>query len=89
MFVLFMFLFLVGVFSFISNSKHLLAALISLEYMVLVLFAMLAIFYQATMLSLVFLTISVCEGALGLSVLVIFTQSYGSESLDNLTMGTW
>nr|VFU78668.1 NADH dehydrogenase subunit 4l [Proasellus granadensis] len=89
MFTLFILLFLVGGFSFISNSKHLLAALISLEYMVLVLFAMMAIFYQSTMLSLAFLTIAVCEGALGLSVLVIFTQSYGSESLDNLTIGGW
>nr|VFU78837.1 NADH dehydrogenase subunit 4l [Proasellus solanasi] len=89
MFVLLVFLFLVGGFSFISNSKHLLAALISLEYMVLVLFTMMVIFYHATMLSLAFLTISVCEGALGLSVLVIFSQSYGSESLDNLTIGGW
>nr|VFU78705.1 NADH dehydrogenase subunit 4l [Proasellus jaloniacus] len=84
-----LFLFLAGVLSFISNSKHLLAALISLEYMVLVLFTMMAIFYQVTMISMAFLTISVCEGALGLSVLVIFAQSYGSESLDNLTMGGW
>nr|VFU78702.1 NADH dehydrogenase subunit 4l [Proasellus aragonensis] len=89
MFIVLMLLFWVGVVSFVSNSKHLLAALISLEYMVLILFAMLAVFYQAIMLSLAFLTVSVCEGALGLSVLVIFTQSCGNESLDNLTMGAW
>nr|VFU78845.1 NADH dehydrogenase subunit 4l [Proasellus rectus] len=83
------FLFWVGAISFISNSKHLLAALISLEYMVLILFAMLTILYQAMMLALAFLTLSVCEGALGLSVLVIFTQTHGSESLDNLSMGMW
>nr|VFU78846.1 NADH dehydrogenase subunit 4l [Proasellus racovitzai] len=89
MFVLLMFLFWTGVLSFISNNKHLLAALISLEYMVLVLFAMLAIFYQVMALPLAFLTVSVCEGALGLSVLVIFTRAHGNESLDSLTMGTW
>nr|VFU78875.1 NADH dehydrogenase subunit 4l [Proasellus spelaeus] len=84
-----MFLFWAGVISFVSNSKHVLAALISLEYMVLILFTMLAVFYQTAMLSLAFLTVSVCEGALGLSILVIFTQSCGSDSLDNLTLSTW
>nr|VFU78895.1 NADH dehydrogenase subunit 4l [Proasellus meridianus] len=87
--MMFMFLFFGGMFSFISSSKHLLAALISLEYMVLILFAMLAIFYQVSMLALAFLTISVCEGALGLSVLVIFTRTYGSQSLDNMIMSSW
>nr|VFU78810.1 NADH dehydrogenase subunit 4l [Proasellus arthrodilus] len=87
--MVFMFLFWVGALSFISNSKHLLAALISLEYMVLMLFTMLAIFYQVSMLALAFLTISVCEGALGLSVLVIFTQTYGSESLDSMVLNMW
>nr|VFU78663.1 NADH dehydrogenase subunit 4l [Proasellus grafi] len=82
-------LFSVGVISFVSNSKHLLAALISLEYMVLILFTFLTVSYLASMLSLAFLTISVCEGALGLSILVIFTRSYGSDSLDNLTIGMW
>nr|VFU78797.1 NADH dehydrogenase subunit 4l [Proasellus assaforensis] len=84
-----LFLFWVGAISFISNSKHLLAALISLEYMVLILFTMLAVFYHIMMLALAFLTISVCEGALGLSILVIFTQTHGSENLDNLTLGMW
>nr|VFU78784.1 NADH dehydrogenase subunit 4l [Proasellus ibericus] len=82
-------LFWVGAISFVSNSKHLLAALISLEYMVLTLFMMLVIFYQVALLALAFLTISVCEGALGLSVLVIFTQTHGKESLDSLTMSAW
>nr|VFU78602.1 NADH dehydrogenase subunit 4l [Proasellus margalefi] len=84
-----MFLFWVGAISFISNSKHLLVALISLEYMVLMVFATMVIFHQVTMLMLAFLTISVCEGALGLSILVIFTQTYGSDSLDSMAAGMW
>nr|VFU78823.1 NADH dehydrogenase subunit 4l [Proasellus ortizi] len=82
-------LFGVGAVSFIFNSKYLLAALISLEYMVLLMFSILSIFYPVASLSLAFLTVSVCEGALGLSVLVVFTQSCGSDSLDNLIIGGW
>nr|VFU78641.1 NADH dehydrogenase subunit 4l [Proasellus ebrensis] len=82
-------MFSVGALSFIFNSKNLLAALISLEYMVLMLFAFMSVSCEVVSFSLVFLTISVCEGALGLSVLVIFTQTYGSDSMDSLTMGMW
>nr|VFU78700.1 NADH dehydrogenase subunit 4l [Proasellus cavaticus] len=85
-------LFAVGVLSFSLNKMHLLTSLISLEYMVLVLFATMSLINTGAGvagLSLAFLTISVCEGALGLGVLVMFARAFGGESLDMLAAGLW
>nr|YP_003848769.1 NADH dehydrogenase subunit 4L [Bactrocera minax]ADL14720.1 NADH dehydrogenase subunit 4L [Bactrocera minax]WCB98498.1 NADH dehydrogenase subunit 4L [Bactrocera minax] len=76
-------LFLVGVFVFVSNRKHLLSMLLSLEYVVLSLFFLLFIFLNlmdySSFFSMVFLTFSVCEGALGLSVLVSMIRTHGND----------
>nr|VFU96078.1 NADH dehydrogenase subunit 4l [Proasellus coiffaiti] len=85
-------LFLVGVLSFVLNKTHLLSSLISLEYMVLILFMTMSLFNMVegvASLSLAFLTVSVCEGALGLSVLVIFARTFGNESLEAMTTNMW
>lgn len=82
-------LFAVGVLSFSLNKIHLLTSLISLEYIVLVLFAIISLINTGAGvagLSLAFLTISVCEGALGLRVLVIFARAFGGERLDMLAV---
>nr|UKG21049.1 NADH dehydrogenase subunit 4L [Bactrocera tsuneonis] len=77
------FLFLVGVFVFVFNRKHLLSMLLSLEYMVLSLFFLLFIFLNlmdySMFFSMVFLTFSVCEGALGLSILVSMIRTHGND----------
>nr|YP_009947916.1 NADH dehydrogenase subunit 4L [Coenomyia ferruginea]QOI08132.1 NADH dehydrogenase subunit 4L [Coenomyia ferruginea] len=77
------FLFLVGLIVFVSNRKHLLSMLLSLEFIVLSLFLMLFIFlclfnYEA-FFSMFFLTFSVCEGALGLSILVSLIRTHGND----------
>nr|VFU78708.1 NADH dehydrogenase subunit 4l [Proasellus hercegovinensis] len=85
-------MFSIGALSFMLNKKHLLAALISLEYMVLSLFMLVSLFYPLSWMvniSLAFLTISVCEGALGLSVLVLYTRSFGGESLETTALNMW
>nr|YP_009349996.1 NADH dehydrogenase subunit 4L [Hexacentrus unicolor]AQM40170.1 NADH dehydrogenase subunit 4L [Hexacentrus unicolor] len=78
-----MFVFLSGVWVFCSNRKHLLAMLLSLEFMVLSLFFMLYLYlhyYEFELFfSMVFLTFSVCEGALGLSVLVSMIRTHGND----------
>nr|WKU84087.1 NADH dehydrogenase subunit 4L [Parhelophilus rex] len=77
------FLMIMGVFSFISNRKHLLSMLLSLEYIVLSLFYMLFIYLNMmsyeSYFSMVFLTFSVCEGVLGLSILVSMIRTYGND----------
>nr|YP_010239082.1 NADH dehydrogenase subunit 4L [Sarcotachina subcylindrica]QTF74316.1 NADH dehydrogenase subunit 4L [Sarcotachina subcylindrica] len=76
-------LFIMGVFVFVSNRKHLLSMLLSLEYMVLSLFLLLFIYLNMLnyefFFSMMFLTFSVCEGALGLSILVSMIRTHGND----------
>lgn len=76
-------LFIVGLLVFVSNRKHLLSMLLSLEYIVLVLFFLLFIYLNLInyefFFSIIFLTFSVCEGALGLSILVSIIRTHGND----------
>lgn len=76
-------LFIIGVFTFVSNRKHLLSILLRLEYIVLRLFLLLFIYLNIlsyeNFFSIIFLTFSVCEGALGLSILVSIIRTHGND----------
>nr|WGO58012.1 NADH dehydrogenase subunit 4L [Rhabdoblatta densimaculata] len=82
--------FFCGIWVFSSNRKHLLATLLSLEFIVLVLYVglynYLMLFNYELYFSMVFLTFSVCEGALGLSILVSMIRSYGSDFFNAYSM---
>nr|YP_009927040.1 NADH dehydrogenase subunit 4L [Mallika jacksoni]QNL34341.1 NADH dehydrogenase subunit 4L [Mallika jacksoni] len=76
-------MFLFGNMIFVSKHKHLLIVLLSLEFMVLSIFFFLMMYlmmlnYNMYML-MVFLVFSVCEGALGLSILVSMIRTYGND----------
>nr|YP_010997016.1 NADH dehydrogenase subunit 4L [Macrohectopus branickii]WPS63577.1 NADH dehydrogenase subunit 4l [Macrohectopus branickii] len=75
----------VGLFSFIFNQGHFLSSLLSLEYLVLVIYwGMSAVIFSLDgdfFFSLFYLTAAVCEGVLGLSLLISCTQSHGSDLL--------
>nr|URX53172.1 NADH dehydrogenase subunit 4L [Incisitermes rhyzophorae] len=79
----FSFAFFCGVWSFSSNRKHLLATLLSLEFMVLVLFIIiysyLCLFNYELYFVMFFLVFSVCEGSLGLSILVSMIRGFGND----------
>nr|YP_009544260.1 NADH dehydrogenase subunit 4L [Simulium maculatum]AYO45668.1 NADH dehydrogenase subunit 4L [Simulium maculatum] len=72
-----------GVMVYISNRAHLLATLLSLEFIVLALFLclfeVLNFLNYENFFSMMFLTFSVCEGALGLSVLVSMIRTHGTD----------
>nr|UFZ13147.1 NADH dehydrogenase subunit 4L [Ctenochauliodes punctulatus] len=76
-------MFMSGLWVFVSNRKHLLLMLLSLEFMVISLFMFLIIFLlmfsYETYFSMVFLTFSVCEGALGLGILVSMIRTHGND----------
>nr|QNV49172.1 NADH dehydrogenase subunit 4L [Janthinomyia sp. PH-2020] len=76
-------LFIMGMFIFVSNRKHLLSMLLSLEYIVLSLFLLLFIYLNMMdyemFFSMLFLVFSVCEGALGLSILVSMIRTHGND----------
>nr|YP_010868913.1 NADH dehydrogenase subunit 4L [Hilara brevispina]WGU46329.1 NADH dehydrogenase subunit 4L [Hilara brevispina] len=77
------FMFFMGMIVFVSNRKHLLSMLLSLEFIVLSLFLLLFIYLSylnyENFFSMMFLTFSVCEGALGLSILVSMIRTHGND----------
>lgn len=83
-------LFILGLLVFVSNRKHLLSILLSLEYIVLVLFFFLFIYLNLInyefFFSIIFLTFSVCEGALGLSVLVSIIRTHGNDYFQSFSV---
>nr|YP_010164078.1 NADH dehydrogenase subunit 4L [Gecarcoidea lalandii]QRK27380.1 NADH dehydrogenase subunit 4L [Gecarcoidea lalandii] len=72
-----------GLWSFISYHKHLLNSLLSLEFMMLGIFWLLnlqmSVVGNEMYFGLFFLTLTVCEGALGLSLLVFIVRSHGND----------
>nr|UPL65451.1 NADH dehydrogenase subunit 4L [Geocoris pallidipennis] len=88
-----MFMFISGLIVFSSSRKHLLISLFSLEYMVMVLFILFFIYLMyfgfELYYSLIFLVFTVCEGALGLGVLVNLIRSHGNDLLSSLSVLSW
>nr|BCW86809.1 NADH dehydrogenase subunit 4L [Drepanosurus asanumai]BCW86822.1 NADH dehydrogenase subunit 4L [Drepanosurus asanumai] len=70
---------------FLSSTKHLLVTLLCLEFLILLLFGLLCYSSYLTYLnSFTYLTLSVCESALGLSLLVTLVRSSGSDQVSML-----
>ena len=82
--------FFIGGFSFIYSYKHLLNILLRLEFIVLRLFLNLFFFLNLNnfelYFSIYFLTFSVCEGVLGLSILVSIIRSHGNDYFLNFSI---
>nr|YP_008815647.1 NADH dehydrogenase subunit 4L [Dinocras cephalotes]AGZ03526.1 NADH dehydrogenase subunit 4L [Dinocras cephalotes] len=85
-----LFLFMCGGWVFSSKRKHLLLTLLSLEFIVLGLFMFLFMFLNSVVyelfFSMVFLTFSVCEGALGLSILVSMIRTHGNDYFQSFSV---
>nr|YP_010895102.1 NADH dehydrogenase subunit 4L [Dorylomorpha alaskensis]WJW73628.1 NADH dehydrogenase subunit 4L [Dorylomorpha alaskensis] len=81
---------MMGLFVFVSSYKHLLSMLLSLEYIVLSLFMLLFMFLNMNsfqeFFSMMFLTFSVCEGALGLSILVSMIRTHGNDYFQSFSI---
>nr|YP_010968324.1 NADH dehydrogenase subunit 4L [Parapoynx fluctuosalis]WNN67135.1 NADH dehydrogenase subunit 4L [Parapoynx fluctuosalis] len=83
-------MFILGNLIFVSKYKHLLIVLLSLEFIVLsIFFFFLILFcnlnYDMYML-MVFLVFSVCEGALGLSILVSMIRTHGNDYFQSFNL---
>nr|YP_010759004.1 NADH dehydrogenase subunit 4L [Ctenolepisma longicaudatum]WEX31829.1 NADH dehydrogenase subunit 4L [Ctenolepisma longicaudatum] len=81
---------MVSMWCFVNQRKHLLMVLLSLEMIVLSMFLLLFLslseFYSEITFNLLFLTFCVCEGSLGLSILVSIVRSHGNDYLDSLVV---
>nr|YP_010484501.1 NADH dehydrogenase subunit 4L [Omphisa fuscidentalis]UVW80026.1 NADH dehydrogenase subunit 4L [Omphisa fuscidentalis] len=83
-------MFIFGNMIFVGKHKHLLIVLLSLEFLVLsIFFFMLILFsymeYDMYML-MIFLVFSVCEGALGLSILVSMIRTHGNDYFQSFNL---
>nr|QVT10985.1 NADH dehydrogenase subunit 4L [Griseosphinx preechari] len=90
MWIIFIVMFFIGNLIFISKNKHLLIVLLSLEFIVLSIFFFFLMFlmmidYDMYML-MVFLVFSVCEGALGLSILVSMIRTHGNDYFQSFNL---
>nr|YP_010535268.1 NADH dehydrogenase subunit 4L [Megacopta cribriella]UYA97729.1 NADH dehydrogenase subunit 4L [Megacopta cribriella]UYA97742.1 NADH dehydrogenase subunit 4L [Megacopta cribriella] len=78
---------------FCLSHKHLLLALLSLEFMVLSVYLVLYVFLclsgHELYFVMIFLIFSVCEGALGLSILVNFVRNSSNDYLSSISVLSW
>lgn len=70
-----------GLWIFSSKREHLLSVLLRLEYIMLGIYFIIvtSLGAQDLFYSLIFITFTACEGALGLSVLVIIRRTHGGD----------
>lgn len=84
------YLFFLGVISFVLIRKHLLSTLLSLEFIVLSLFFILLFFLNIQnyeiYFSIFFLVFSVCEGALGISLIVSMIRTHGNDYFNSFSV---
>nr|UKO31665.1 NADH dehydrogenase subunit 4L [Limnophyes sp. YF-2022] len=84
------YLFFMGLISFVLMRKHLLSTLLSLEFIVLSLFFMLLFFLNVQnyeiYFSMFFLVFSVCEGALGISLMVSMIRTHGNDYFNSFSV---
>uniref|UniRef100_A0AAU6QDC7 NADH-ubiquinone oxidoreductase chain 4L n=1 Tax=Seira pallidipes TaxID=3053390 RepID=A0AAU6QDC7_9HEXA len=75
------FCFFSGLMVYCSVGEHLLSVLLSLEYMVIFVFLLciLSFFMSSFYYSLIYLIMAACEGALGLSILVVMSRTHGGD----------
>nr|AXS66027.1 NADH dehydrogenase subunit 4L [Cobelura sp. KM-2017] len=87
--VSFIFMSVSGLIMYSLNRKHLLIMLLSLEFMVVSLYFGLTIYFSQLFYEffflLIFLTMSVCEGVLGLSVLVLMIRTHGNDYISSFS----
>nr|YP_010180780.1 NADH dehydrogenase subunit 4L [Ixodes nipponensis]YP_010324829.1 NADH dehydrogenase subunit 4L [Ixodes sinensis]QVD40447.1 NADH dehydrogenase subunit 4L [Ixodes nipponensis]UNO53607.1 NADH dehydrogenase subunit 4L [Ixodes sinensis]UNO53685.1 NADH dehydrogenase subunit 4L [Ixodes sinensis]UNO53711.1 NADH dehydrogenase subunit 4L [Ixodes sinensis] len=82
------FMYLVGLTSFLKNRFYLMMILLSFEFMYLSLFMLIncMILMDTYLLVLVYLTMIVAEASLGLSLMVIMSFFYGNDQVSSLYM---
>nr|UAM92173.1 NADH dehydrogenase subunit 4L [Deleaster bactrianus] len=90
MIYLFMFMYLIGSLSFCLNRKHFLLMLLSLEFIMMSLYMGLYLYLMdysyESYFNMIFLTMSVCEGVLGLAILVSLVRTHGNDYFQTFNM---
>nr|QSF20086.1 NADH dehydrogenase subunit 4L [Xenapatidea procincta] len=76
-------IFFLGFLSFCFKRVHLLMVLLSLEFLILIIYLSLimclSLLEKELFFSMMFLVFSVCEGVLGLSILIMIVRMHGND----------
>nr|YP_010852739.1 NADH dehydrogenase subunit 4L [Philagra albinotata]WGL39479.1 NADH dehydrogenase subunit 4L [Philagra albinotata] len=87
---IYLYMYMIGLLTLCMIRKHIFLCLVSLEFIILSLFLMIMMyllnFNYELYFSMIFLTFMVCEGAMGLSVLVYLIRSHGNDYLNSFSM---
>nr|YP_009706296.1 NADH dehydrogenase subunit 4L [Cyclommatus strigiceps vitalisi]ASF90509.1 NADH dehydrogenase subunit 4L [Cyclommatus strigiceps vitalisi] len=90
MYYIFMMSFIMGLLSFCLKRKYLLVMLLSLEFVVISMFLgifnFMGLFNWEFFFSLIFLTMCVCEGAIGLALVVLLIRVYGDNYFQSFSL---
>nr|YP_010478277.1 NADH dehydrogenase subunit 4L [Nesophrosyne sp. 23 GMB-2012]UVI59721.1 NADH dehydrogenase subunit 4L [Nesophrosyne sp. 23 GMB-2012] len=89
MFILFIYMYIMSIFSILLVRKHIFLCLLSLEYVVLSLTMMYSYYFVYTSsfyMLIMMMVFFVCEGVLGLSVLVSLIRCHGNDFIMTLSM---
>lgn len=85
-----LFIYFSGVVSFRLKREHLLLILLRLEFIILSLFFIVVSFLnfygEEIYFRIIFISIGVCEGALGLSVLVSMVRTHGCDNFQSFSV---
>nr|AWV83350.1 NADH dehydrogenase subunit 4L [Muda kuroiwae] len=89
---IFLIMYMFGIISLSLNHNHLMMSLISLEMIILSMFCLFSMYLYSMMsetyMLMIFLTISVCEGVMGLSCLISIIRSHGNDMMLSLSLKT-
>nr|YP_010272377.1 NADH dehydrogenase subunit 4L [Mimotettix multispinosus]UKE80374.1 NADH dehydrogenase subunit 4L [Mimotettix multispinosus] len=90
MFYLFMYMYMLSLFSLLMIRKHIFLCLLSLEFVVVSLLMMFMYYFMFFLssfyLMLIMMVFFVCEGVLGLSVLVSMIRCYGNDYINSMSL---
>lgn len=88
--IIFFIIFFIGNIIFVSKHKHLIVVLLRLEFIILRIFFFILVlfnyFFFNIYILIVFLVFSVCEGALGLSILVSIIRTHGNDYFQSFNL---
>nr|QFK69109.1 NADH dehydrogenase subunit 4L [Phymatostetha sp. B13] len=87
---IYLYMYVVGLFSLCLVRKHVFMCLLSLEFVIVSLFMLFNLylmnFSYEFYFGMIFICFSVCEGVLGLSVLVSLIRSHGNDYLNSFSL---
>nr|YP_010586143.1 NADH dehydrogenase subunit 4L [Dolophilodes bellatulus]UZZ43892.1 NADH dehydrogenase subunit 4L [Dolophilodes bellatulus] len=90
MMILFNVMYVFGFMSFLLVRKHLIMLLLSLEFIMLSLFLMMTLIFLKFMneyyFLMIFMIFMVCEGVLGLSIMVSMVRVWGNDYFQSLSL---